>query len=372
MLSFPALGVGLIQGKSTKTPTPTPVYSTLYYTGDYVGPSISTPNSWTVLTGKWSDYATGWFNNVFLLSGQKLYGYGDNSHGNLGIGNINNVYSGFENKQLIAGNWDKIAVGYGHAMALSGKKLFATGRNAYGQLGLGDSGATQNDVSKDRSSFTAVTGDWDKVVCGWFHTFALSGKKLFGTGINGSPSILGIGNTLSGVNQFTPITGSWDDIVTCLSHSFALSSGTSKWFACGDGSFGQFGLPTTTTYNTFTEIPGNYTKILAGGSFTLALSGKKLFVAGNNGAGQMGLGLNDATNVYPFSSIPGDYDDIGIGNAVSFALSGNRIWACGDNNTGNLGLGLPAGYVNVWTVSPVALSAFKLKSQSFGSVVSIY
>ena len=94
------------------------------------------------------------------LSGKKLFGTGDNSYGQLGIGNnINkNVFT------PLTGEWDYVACGANHTMALSGKKLFATGANYFGQLGSGN--------YDYKNTFTLLDGEWDYVTCGENSTFA--------------------------------------------------------------------------------------------------------------------------------------------------------------------------------------------------------
>ena len=65
-----------------------------------------------------------------------LFGRGDNSYGQLGLGNNTTAYT----FTALTGNWSNVFVGGNHTMALSAgtsNKWFSTGDNGNGQLGLG-------------------------------------------------------------------------------------------------------------------------------------------------------------------------------------------------------------------------------------------
>ena len=135
--------------------------------------------------------------------------------GHLGVGQNTGILTSFTS---LTGNWDNVVWGGGtHTFALSSgtqNKWFATGRNADGQLGLGD--------KTQRTRFTALTGSWDKVCPGDFITIALSagtGSKWYGTGLNqGMPGIVG------SQTSFTPLTGNWYNINLGDSSMFAFSA----------------------------------------------------------------------------------------------------------------------------------------------------
>jgi hypothetical protein len=145
----------------------------------------------------------------------KWFGAGDNSSGQLGIGNTSSTGT-FQT--ALTGYWSQVSAGQSHTMALSAgtNALYATGRNANGALGLGDN------ISK--TSFAACTGVWSDVVCVGNSTMALSAgtNKWFGTGSNFDGE-LGIGNT-SSTNAFVALTGNWSQMACGQSYTMALST----------------------------------------------------------------------------------------------------------------------------------------------------
>jgi alpha-tubulin suppressor-like RCC1 family protein len=95
------------------------------------------------------DVACGQSHTLALKSNGTLYATGDNGNGQLGLGDTTNRTS----FTLVSNLSDVIAVACGSRSRspLSLKSdgtLYATGYNAYGQLGLGD--------TTDRSTFTLV------------------------------------------------------------------------------------------------------------------------------------------------------------------------------------------------------------------------
>jgi alpha-tubulin suppressor-like RCC1 family protein len=92
-----------------------------------------------------------------------------------------------------------------HSFAIdSDGKVYATGHNSRGALGLGDSGYENN-----RFSFTPVPSLNDKnvtaVVAGSGYSFTLDNNgKIYATGVNGAGQ-LGLGDTTDR-SVFTPVT----------------------------------------------------------------------------------------------------------------------------------------------------------------------
>ncbi|GHV71851.1 hypothetical protein AGMMS49928_25700 [Spirochaetia bacterium] len=94
--------------------------------------------------------STGDLHTVALGSDRKVYATGKNSDGRLGLGDTTNRTSFTEVTGLGGKNITAISVGSRHAVVLSSDgKVYATGNNSDGQLGLGD--------TTPRGSFTEVT-----------------------------------------------------------------------------------------------------------------------------------------------------------------------------------------------------------------------
>jgi hypothetical protein len=254
----------------------------------------------------------------------------------------------------------------GYGLALSGTQLFVVGSsNQNYQLGLPDPNISI-------STFTKLSGNWNKATGGPRVLLALSGQDLFGIG----DSVVGglkIDSVL--VSTFTRVSvtravgqwiggtyyyGSsettnpkWTDIYTSSTSDTIAVSGT-NWYITGKNYFGVHGCYNTTPTYIFHPIPGppninkgNWSKVTLGnGGHALALSGSTIFSIGRNHEGQ--LGLNDVLafgNVNHRSTftritlpVNAQWTNIFTGYNNSFALSGTDLYACGQNFFGDLGL----------------------------------
>ena len=219
--------------------------------------------------------------------------------------------------------------------------LWGCGDNSYGQLGLGD--------GSNRYTFTQVatnTDDIKSVYCGTNHTLILKNDgTLWGVGHNGYGQ-LGLGDTTNR-NIFTQVTTNADDIkLVCHgeNHTIILKNDGTLW-GCGDNSYGQLGLGDTTNRTTFTQITTNaddIKEICCGYCYTFILENDgTLWSCGNNNAGQLGLG--DSNNRYTFTQIVTNVDDVKsvyCGYSFTFILKNDgTLWGTGYNGHGNLGLG---------------------------------
>jgi alpha-tubulin suppressor-like RCC1 family protein len=252
-----------------------------------------------------------------------------------------------------------IAVGLGQIFAFdSGGRVYATGANGEGQLGLGD--------WTDRNTFTEVTGLNGKgitaITAGWDYTFAIgSGGKVYATGDN-YEGWLGLGDSTDRYG-FTEVTSLNSKGITAITaacgNTVALGRG-GKVYAVGWNGIGMLGLGDWENKNVFTEVTGlngkGITAISAASIFSFAFgSGGKVYSTGYNTEGQLGLG--DTANRKAFTEVTG-LNDKGItaiaAKGTAFALgSGGKVYVTGRNRYGELGLGLGDNeYRAVFTLVP--------------------
>ncbi|MDR0746336.1 MAG: hypothetical protein LBE89_00395, partial [Helicobacteraceae bacterium] len=288
--------------------------------------------------------SAGSYHSLALSSNGKVYATGDNEYGQLGLGNDTNKTSFTEVADLNDKNITAIFAGDYHSFALSDDgKVYATGLNEYGQLGLGN--------TTDRNTFTEVSSLSGKTItalsAGNLHSFALANDgKVYATGENHIGQ-LGLGDTTNR-NTFNDVTDLSSKSITALSagnqHSFALSSNGTV-YATGWNNKGQLGLSNNIDKNTSTEVTSlsGITSISAGGEHSLALSSDgKVYATGYNYDGQLGFGDNTDCNAFAeVSSLSGKtIIAISVGDIHSIALSNDgKIYAAGRNFSGQLGLG---------------------------------
>ena len=312
----------------------------------------------------------------------KLFATGSNSSGQFGLGDRRdrsewtevNIPQGFRLEQVIAGYYHTFLKG-----TVGGQdKLFACGNNFHGQVGLGRGRAI--------CEWTEVTlprgFSVEKVLVGTYHSI-LKGKgvngeaKLYVTG-NNDYGQLGLGdrrNRSEWTEVDIPPGFRLEKIIVGLghydNHSFLIGKGKvdgeDKLYACGGNKCGQLGLDDTTNRDKWTEvnIPQGFRieKVMAGGyhSFLKGTVGgqDKLYGCGANYVGQLGLGDNDDRTRWTALDIPPGFrlEQVAVGYNHSFLKGKGKVgedilYASGKNNEGQLGLG---DFTNrtEWTEVPI-------------------
>ena len=151
----------------------------------------------------WSDVELikGYQNSFVRTSDGRLFAWGNNGQGRLGMGhNTNNVFSPTEMPNNLPGmsNWNdvRILTGNVHTTAITPDgRLFTWGRNDFGQLGQGD--ITNRNVPTENTNLPPGVTNWNdvEIIIGSQHSFAITPDgRLFtwGRNIDGA---LGLGDT---------------------------------------------------------------------------------------------------------------------------------------------------------------------------------
>lgn len=176
-----------------------------------------------------------------------VWAWGNNSHGNLGLGDTSNRDSPVQNTGLT--DIVAITIGFDSSMALKRDgTVWAWGYNTYGGLGLGDTTEHDSPVQiTDLSNIVAIAS-------GGGHSMALGRDgRVWVWGLNGYGQ-LGLGDS---TERDSPVVNtSLSGVVAILAgnqHSMALKSDGSLW-AFGDNSSGQLGLGDTTFRDSPTQV----------------------------------------------------------------------------------------------------------------------
>jgi len=252
--------------------------------------------------------ATNW-KEVYMFGGSSfgikndgtLWGWGENTNGQLGDGTTIDRTSPF---QLgTANNWKSLAIGGGGGEFVIAIKtdgtLWSWGNNSDGQLGIG------NNTNTFTPTQVGTDNKWAQVSASRLYAIGLkTDGTLWGWGKN-SYGNLGTSNTTS-YNAPTQIgvQNDWASICSMIENNFvlAIKSNGTLW-AWGNNITGAYGNGTTISNNFPTQI-GTSTNwksaaVCDGGSSAYSIAIKTdntLWAWGANFYGQLGNGTNTSTN----------------------------------------------------------------------------
>ncbi|MDR2639706.1 MAG: hypothetical protein LBC09_07725, partial [Helicobacteraceae bacterium] len=292
--------------------------------------------------------AAGREHSIFVASDGKVYATGDNRFGQLGLGHTRNrdrftEASSLKGKKIIA-----IAAGAVHTFALnSDGKVYAAGDSGYGQLGVGD--------KKYRNKFVAVSSLNDKkivaIATGGYHSLALAKDgRLYAAGLN-EVGQLGLDDRTDRY-QFTEVSSFSGKKIIAIAAEAACSftfDSDGRLYAAGYNEYGQLGVGDNKDRNKFVAVSSiNDKKIIAvaaGDDRSLALaSDGKVYTAGRYsywlGLGDIGRGTN-LDKFIEVSTLSGKtITNIAAGSQYSLVVNNDgRVYATGHNRFGQLGLG---------------------------------
>jgi alpha-tubulin suppressor-like RCC1 family protein len=367
----------------------------------------------------WKNLSAGHYHSLGVDIDDDLYAFGYNYYGQLGLGNsgasTNRIIPTKVSINYIGNNvcssgakWTKVSAGAYHSLGIdSGNKLFAFGSNAYGSLGLGDLNArikpimVGEDINYLRlSSDEFFENNWNthadmSIING---DYVLSGIKKDYTG--DSKYVLPKGKyVINGITQDHPIAILNTDLSNVAAPIFKnnLIAYSGDYFAAssivlgtaGDGTYdfyygsiyidvsGDYGSVSwyalhrhpdiiTPVYFSGSYMGGenslNYKDpnagwqdISAGNYHSLGIKNGELYSFGHNTFGQLGNSSNEHSVSPVKVGTKSDWVKVKAGNYHSLALdSSGALWSFGANNYGQLGLGdninrnIPTKVSGVW------------------------
>ena len=292
-----------------------------------------------------------------------LWAIGENTNGQLGIGNTQDraiwvPVQYFIDNSLTVAEVETIPdcqnTYSGTFFRLTNGHLYYAGQNAAGEAG--DGTQTQRPTPVRCGTLTGVTKVWagggegvTNAMC-----FAIASNVLYSWGYNGF-GCLGHGNTTTPV--LTPTSTGISDVIDCwpdLSSLILKIDGT-VW-GTGYNAYGELGQGDTTQRTSFTQISALGSDVSAlvtsRGNFKhcAALKGvagaATLWTWGRNGEGQCATGDTvspKSTPSAPTASFQGAVDEIRCWGSQSlsgmFVRKDNELWGTGYNASGNLARG---------------------------------
>jgi alpha-tubulin suppressor-like RCC1 family protein len=285
--------------------------------------------------------ACGGTHSLFTKADGTLWGMGDNSSGQLGLGHA--LFFTSTPRQISSGV-GTIAAGFEHSLFSSDNGIWAMGGNEYGQLG---DGTTNNHYFPEKVFSVNLTVRLTALAAGYAHS-------LFGsyTPLGGSLWTMG-GNDFGQLGDGTTAEHHTPEIVASASpgtpvtasaggdgHSLFIRPDGSLW-GMGYNGDGELGDGTIDDQHSPEQIvPSGVTAVAAGSDYSLFIeSDGSLWAMGHNGVGQLGDTTTDDSHI-PELIMASNVVSVAAGAFHSlFIMSDGSLWGMGFNAYGQLGDG---------------------------------
>jgi len=274
---------------------------------------------------------------VALKTDGTLWSWGYNDNAQLGIGNTTQRNSPVQIG--VATTWNKFSLGQAHGIAIRNNgTLWSWGRNVEGQLGLGDTSQRSSPVQIGSAT------NWSKIACGALCTLAIkSDGTLWAWGKNDFGQ-LGLGDT---AQRNSPVqVGSatnWSSVAVGDVHTLALRTDGTLW-AWGYNGNGQHGNGTTTQRSSPVQIGSatNWSKVFCSEycSFAIKTDGT-LWACGANDYYMLGDGTTTQRTSFVQVGTATNWSEVCGGRYHTLASkTDGTLYAWGGNTYGELGHGV--------------------------------
>lgn len=295
---------------------------------------------------------------LLLSEDGKLYSFGFNNNGGLGVGDEAPRAGVVEVAGLDGVSITQVAAGSTTSFAISDDgRLFAWGSNTNGQLGLGD--------QVERHLPTEVTAFADETVVAVSsdvsHTLVLTQSgAVYAFGANRDHQVNADGDTR--ILDPLLVEGLPSDVVSITAAgrtSYAVTS-DGRVFGWGESKYGQMLVGTDNGDGTFavddadvetprelTELPGDVVQVIGGARWSMALTADgDVYAWGPNDVGPTGALDGDAAVESDFSFLPtlvAELDGVNVvelvsgPNSILAVTDTGAIYGWGSNSDGRLG-----------------------------------
>ncbi len=326
-------------------------------------PVVNPPAGWSQVIGTYRDICS-------LSTAGDVYCVGYNGYGQLGDGTTNARYYlqkiSFPGSPVIT----KIFANSNHygdeAVSLfaldTNGKVYSWGNNVWGQLGIGNT-TQQNSPVQITTVIGAKTIVKLSVSSNWGMNVAAidSTGQLYTWGYNGQGS-LGLGDAVS---RTSPVATSITNAADVVTRGSFDSANNRNWtvvlktdgtvVAAGDNGYGQLGDGTTIARSSFVAVAGlagvTASKIFANGLQTAIVStAGNIYLTGYNGDYTLGdqTTTNRSTFYQPAGGFQGKVSKVTIGglfgnNYIYILDTDGDVWSAGLNSYGELARGYAGG-----------------------------
>jgi alpha-tubulin suppressor-like RCC1 family protein len=300
----------------------------------------------------------------FLYRNGALYGTGVNNCGQLGVGSIDqhiNTFTAINIPGLEIGKGGGVGVQIRQiAIGCECTFILLTNGKLYGCGSLGEATFGHTGLKRYFKEVTipGLQGPIKQVVMGYVHAIVLSADgRLYGCGRNAAGQ-LGLGEKIKECNFFRPLTISKESnvrikkVAAGREHTVVLSE-DGQLYGCGSNYIGQLGLEKNRAkYYSFTlmtipRLPSSSIKQVSAGRIctVVLLENGQLYGCGDNTQGQLNCNPNDYDwfSIFSRLNIPDLGQDIKIKQVVTggdytlILYTNGALYGCGDNSVGQLG-----------------------------------
>lgn len=323
----------------------------------------------------WNEISLGYYHTLAISKSGDLFSFGYNYYGQLGNGEFGVGKNKRKPTLVNSGiSWERVSAGAYHSLAIGDNgKLFCFGSNAHGSLGLGDtnfrkditelnSGYIYENISpvssgriiNDRLLLNYKPGD--SYLENKLYTLPLNSSVVISTDPGYYVAVLNRGKTnliaYSGVPN-NPLTTSILKTVTGTDYDgeYVFYNGNISLRSIGNydsvslyfynvvlDSFSYYGGKDIIRF----EDKTGWTNISAGHYHSLGIKNGYLYSWGNNAFGQLGLGDNLDRYKPTLVSTENNWVSVSAGNYHSLAIKNNagtyELYTFGKNDYGQLGL----------------------------------
>ncbi|XP_025268005.1 X-linked retinitis pigmentosa GTPase regulator [Camponotus floridanus] len=287
---------------------------------------------------------------VICQSG-RLFVFGSNDWGQLGLGHKNHISKPSCVKILKPEKVTHVACGRAHTLICTGaQKIFACGSNQEGQLGR------ENSAIGDSSSSPILIYDCGlagprivQIAAGSHHSMILTsdgGVVAWGSNLEGQLGLPGVSGLVNKPTK-VPIPEPVKEISAGYYHSAFLTE-SGLVYVCGESESGKLGIDvnfSTQVAPKQMQLPTPAIHVTCGGHHTLVLAeNSNIYCSGSNASGQLGMGTNLNEIHMPKHLARGSLRNekivkIACGESHSAILTElGKLFTCGDGRHGKLGL----------------------------------
>eukprot|EP01125_Pyxidicula_operculata_P004047 TRINITY_DN1574_c0_g1_i3.p1 TRINITY_DN1574_c0_g1~~TRINITY_DN1574_c0_g1_i3.p1 ORF type:complete len:2540 (-),score=589.38 TRINITY_DN1574_c0_g1_i3:112-7731(-) len=281
-----------------------------------------------------------------------VFGFGGNLRNQLGLVSLYNIFSTPRGIPKFQKEIQSIVCGGYHSFILQDEKLYCFGDNSHGQLGLGDFSGQDTPIVNKFFKYLKVS----ILAAGLHHTILKTQDgRLWGFG-NNRAGELGIINYFpQPVPQHISFFNDTENVVSisCGTNHTLIVTSDGALYAFGSNSYGQLGLgpskedfavPQCVEFLSDKKV----VKVATKGYFSLAITDEgQLYSFGENSYGQLGLGHKENQTLPQLvASLSGKrVIDASAGMFHSIVLTDDgHVYSFGNNRGGQLGLGTTDGH----------------------------